>query len=98
MPCRDYEADTFSVDLSRLRKQNDRLARIACKAMDALEQNGEIMFLLLKDDEVREWYEKHKEEDRTRAAEEERKRRDAIKRDLLECLTPDEKKALGIKV
>jgi hypothetical protein len=68
MPCRDYDYDSASYSTSysnsQLVKQNDRLARIACKAMTALAELGKEDFLILKDDEVREWWEKHQAADR----------------------------------
>ena len=79
MPCRDYDFPPRSYNTSettKLKKQNDRLARIACKAMDELVKQGKADFLLLKDKEVREWYEKHKEADR-KAAEARAKKRKA---------------------
>ncbi len=60
MPCRDYQQD--EEDRS-LREQNNRLARIACKAMQALEDQGVADFLLIQDEEVREWWEQHKIDD-----------------------------------
>ena len=101
MPCRDYESDNWSYDNSRevakLKKQADKLARIACKAMDALEESGIEDLLLLKDDEVREWWLKHKEADRKereRVAEKERKER--IKAEALARLSAEEKEVLGL--
>ena len=103
MPCRDYEDDYRTLNDSRekaeLRKQNDRLARIACKAMTALEEAGQEDFLLLKDEEVRGWWKKHKEADAKAKAEREEKARMArIKKEALSKLSTEERKALGIKV
>ena len=100
MPCRDYE-DTYSYNDSRereLKKQNDRLARIACKAMTALEQDGHADLLLLEDDEVREWWAKHKEADARATAERAEKERKArIKKEALAKLSAEERKVLGVK-
>lgn len=107
MPCRDYESSYNtgpSLTEQRLKEQCDRLARIACKAMTELEKDGHADFLLLKDDEVRDWWLKHKEADRKRMEEEERKRAEReekkrlkkLKEEVLGRLTEDEKKALGI--
>jgi hypothetical protein len=94
MPCRDYEYDYSS----HYRKQNDRLARIACKAMTELVKQGKADFLLLKDDEVREWWEKHLEADRKAKEEAAEKRRiNKLKKEALAKLTPEEMKAPGIK-
>lgn len=102
MPCRDYETyeryDDYERDIQALEKQNDRLARIACKAMTELVKSGHADFLVLKDDEVREWWEKHQEADRrAKAAEEERRRIAKLKKDALAKLSDEEKKVLGIK-
>ena len=68
MPCRDYESESNATE-DRLRKQNDKLARIACKVMDLLEELGKEDFLLIKDKEVRDWWEQHKIADAKAAAE-----------------------------
>lgn len=60
MPCRDYNEIDEQVFA---RQQRDKLARIACKALTELEDQGVADFLLLKDDEVREWWEQHKIDD-----------------------------------
>ena len=103
MPCRDYETvshhDEYDSQIRALKKQNDRLARIACNAMTALEEAGQEDFLLLKDKEVREWWAKHKEADAKAKAEREEKARMArIKKEALSKLSTEERKALGIKV
>lgn len=59
MPCQSYE-DRPNWTEERLRKQNDKLARIACKAMELLEELGKEDFLLIKDKEVRDWWTDHK--------------------------------------
>ncbi len=59
MPCQSYE-DKPDWGEERLREQNDKLARIACKAMDLLEELGKEDFLLIKDKEVRDWWTDHK--------------------------------------
>ena len=60
MPCRDYRDDD---DNRANRERRDMLARIACKAMTELERQGVADFLLLQDDEVREWWTQHKLDD-----------------------------------
>ena len=103
MPCRDYEDDyrvhdAYDSEIKSLKKQNDRLARIACKAMTALEKDGHADFLLLEDDEVREWWKKHKEADAKAKAEHEEKARLAlVKKEALAKLSAEERKVLGIK-
>lgn len=104
MPCRDYESnwgDSGRVndsEFKKLKAQNDRLARIACKAMDELVKNGVADFILLKDDEVREWWTAHQIADAKAAAERKAKRDAAAKKKAaLAKLTTEEKKLLGIK-
>ena len=67
MPCRDYESDSHA-DGSRsptvlaIKRQADRLARVACAAMKAYEA-GTSLAELLKDKEVADWWKKHKAAD-----------------------------------
>lgn len=107
MPCRDYEDYGNSND-SALRDQNDRLARIACKAMQELTKLGKEDFLLLQDDEVREWWAAHQKADAAEAKRKlERARRVAeraaakaaaelAKKTALAKLSPEDRKALGL--
>ena len=104
MPCRSYEDDyrtgspTESWQYKELKENNDKLARIACKALTELVKSGYADFLVLKDDEVREWWEKHQEADRkAQEAKAEKARIAKIKKEALAKLTPEEKKILGIK-
>ena len=100
MPCRDYESDSPSYydDYTRMKKQADKLARIACKALTALEELEKEDFLLLKDDEVRTWWMQHQEADRAEKAKvAEKARRARIKADVLNRLTDEEKLILGLK-
>lgn len=95
MPCTDggvpYENSSSS------RNREDRLARIACAAMSALEELGKEDFLLLKNDEVREWWAAHKEFDRRRREkEEETQRLIKLTSQAMMKLTDEEKKALGL--
>ena len=64
MPCRDYASDSYSSPTStwqyrEMKDRADMLARIACSAMTELESNGISEVLLLKNDEVREWWGQH---------------------------------------
>ena len=67
MPCRDYEDEMRgngdAERINDLQNQNDRLARIACKVMQHLEDIEMEDFILLRDKEVREWWAKHKAAD-----------------------------------
>jgi hypothetical protein len=104
MPCRSYEDDyrtgspTESWQYKELKANNDKLARIACKALTELSKDGHADFLLLKDDEVREWWVQHLEADRIEQEKQKEKRRIAkLKKDALAKLSDEEKKVLGIK-
>jgi hypothetical protein len=104
MPCRSYEDDyrtgspTESWQYKELKQNNDKLARIACKAMTELIEQGKADFLILRDDEVREWWEQHQEADRkAQEAKAEKARLAKAKKDALAKLTPEEKKILGLK-
>lgn len=102
MPCMSYESnwasDSNDRDIKRLKSEADKLARIACKAMTELVKSGHADFLVLKDDEVREWWDKHQEDDRkAQEAKAERARKAKIKKDALAKLSDEEKKILGIK-
>ena len=78
--------------------KTDKLARIACKAMTELVEQGKADFLILRDDEVREWWEQHQEADRKAREKEERKQQKAkLRRQALLKLTEEEKIALGLK-
>ena len=103
MPCRDYASDRYSSPTDswycqEMKNRADMLARIACKAMTELENNKIEDLLLLRDDEVREWWAKHKEADRKAQEKEERKQeRLRLRRAALRKLTAEEKVALGLK-
>lgn len=103
MPCRDYQSDSYSSPTStwqyrEMKDRADMLARIACAAMTELENNSISEVLLLKNDEVREWWGQHKEADRKAREQEERKQQKArLRRQALRKLTEEEKIALGIK-
>lgn len=100
MPCRDYQSDDWGVTRSapNLKEQMDKLARIACKAMEALDKDGRADFLLLEDDEVREWWIAHQEADRKeRARVAEQQRKEAVKQEALNKLSDEEKELLGLK-
>lgn len=85
-------------DIRVLKKEADKLARIACKALQALEDMGKEDFLLLKDDEVRVWWTAHKEADRkAREAEEAKRAKAEAKARVLAKLTDEEKILLGLK-
>jgi hypothetical protein len=85
--------------MRKMKERNDLLARVACRALTELEDNGIADLLLLRDDETREFWIKHKEFDRKRrAAEAEKLRLEEVKKAALAKLTDEEKAALGIDV
>ena len=103
MPCRDYTSDEWTssrdpISERRLKAQADKLARIACKAMEALIKDGRGDFLLLKDDEVRTWWQEHQRADaEAKAAAEEKLRRKRLKEEAMAKLSDDELIILGLK-
>ena len=102
MPCMSYDTNwanrSSDHDIRVLKKEADKLARIACKALQALEDMGKEDFLLLKDDEVREWWQAHQEADRkAREAEEAKRAKAEAKARVLAKLTDEEKILLGLK-
>ena len=67
MPCRDYESDDYASRIQTgtamlLKRQADRLARIACTAMKAYEA-GQDFESLIEDPEISAWWEEHKKAD-----------------------------------
>ena len=101
MPCQSYDTNWAETsndrDVKRLKKEADKLARIACRALEELERNGIEDMLLLKDDETREWWAKHKEADareKARVAEIERKER--VRTEALAKLSHEERELLGL--
>lgn len=97
MPCMSYD-DRPDYSTREWKTKTDKLARIACKAMEELVKSGKADFLLIKDDEVREWWDQHQEADRKAREAREQKERDArVRREALAKLTDEEKKILGIK-
>lgn len=98
MPCRDYESDNGYSQREEYKQQCDRLARIACAAMEELVKQGKEDFLVLKNPEVAEWWTAHVKADRAekaRIAEIERKER--VKAEALARLSDEEKELLGLK-
>jgi len=97
MPCMSYD-DRPDYSAREWKSKTDMLARIACKAMTELVEQGKADFLLIKDDEVRDWWEQHQEADRqAREAREKKEREAKIRKEALAKLTAEEKKILGIK-
>ena len=107
MPCRSYETDWFDLrgrvtmsEAKELKEECDKLARIACKAMYAIEQLDPDL-KSFKDTESRRWWAKHKKADQEREAKEQQaqvKKAEAEKLRLqaLAKLTPEEIEAYGL--
>jgi hypothetical protein len=98
VPCRDYESDNGYNQREEYKERCDKLARIACAAMEELVKQGKEDFLVLKNEEVRTWWEEHVKADRkekARIAEIERKER--VRAEALARLSDEEKELLGLK-
>jgi hypothetical protein len=81
-----------------LKKKCDQLAGIAHLALQTLEDNNMADFVLLKHDDIRDWWiERKLEVQRQQAAAEAKIRRAEIKERALARLTDEEKEALGLK-
>ena len=81
-----------------LKKKCDALAGIAHIAMQTLEENNMADFVLLKHDDIRDWWKERKIEITRRNAEAEARARKAeVKARALARLTEEEKEALGLK-
>jgi len=102
-----YDDDNYSSNAIKLQELNDKLARIACKALEHIEQtNDGLEFVLMKDPEIHEWWMAHKKADRAAAAALEKKQKEAeirearrkLKQEVLSRLTTEEIKALGVKL
>lgn len=108
MPCRSYDTDwvddrVYRVTVSEakeLKEECDKLARIACKAIYALEQlDPELKSF--KDTESRRWWAKHKKADKEREAKElqaqaKRVEAEKLRKQALAKLTPEEIEAYGL--
>jgi len=93
-------ASRNTVEVIALKHECDRLARIACKAMTALEQLDPGL-KTFKDRESRKWYSDHKKADAARIAKEEKARaakeaEDKIRQAALAKLTKEEIAVFGL--
>ena len=101
MPCLSYEdnwarGSSMSAFNESLLENNDKLARIACKALTAME-NGASLAEVLKDKETATWWKAHKLADAK--AQKDREEELALKKakaEALAKLTPEEIDALGL--
>ena len=104
MPCRSYEDDyarsySSSAQNEALLKNNDKLARIACKAMDALKDSDDPSAYkeLMKDPEINTWYTAHKKEDaKHQKMQEAKKKEESLRKQAIAKLTPEELEAFGL--
>lgn len=95
---RDFDTSLSNDSVYSLKKKCDTLAGIAHIAMQTLEENNMADFVLLKHDDIRDWWKERKIEITRRYAEAEAKaRRAEIRARALARLTDEEKEALGLK-
>lgn len=100
MPCQSYESGSeYAWEQERkARALRDKLARIACRAMNLLEKNG----LVLDNKEAQDWYKQHKIDDaravlQARKEAKEKTEKAALRNKALSKLTPAERRELGVK-
>lgn len=95
MPCRDYSTHE-GVDYESRRKL-DNVTEMLCSVLTALSEDPKVSRLLQNNKKLRNWWEKHQEQDRRRLADEarelERKRK---KQRAISKLTDEERKLLGL--
>lgn len=108
MPCRDYGSDdslgrSYDLELHAMKHRLDKLARIACKAMNELKSSYATGYnKVMEDREVKEWYEQHLKDDlkAQKAAErkkEKEKKQQMLLKNALAKLTKEEIAAFGLK-
>ncbi len=106
MPCKDYEDLRFVRD-EKLRRENAMLEASLCAILTSLEKKNEIR-TFLNDVDWKEagvpastlfsWWVNHKEQDaKRRACEEAERAKKEARQAALAKLTPEERKALGLK-
>ena len=109
MPCLSYDtqwvheptrAGRNTVEVVALKKECDRLARIACMAITELEKlDPELKNF--KDRAARKWWADHKKADAARIAKEEKEKAkleaaEKLRKEALAKLTPEEIEAFGL--
>ncbi len=109
MPCMSYDTEWVhepsrshkkTVEVIALKNECDRLARIACKALTALETHDPEL-KDFKDRETKTWWTAHKKADAARIAKEEKEKakkieQDRLRKEALAKLTPEEIEAFGL--
>lgn len=109
MPCMSYDTNWVhdesrairkTVEVVALKTECDKLARIACKALAALEKlDPELK--TFKDQESRKWWTKHKKDDQARIEKEQKEKakkeaEEQLRTQALAKLTPEEIAAFGL--
>lgn len=109
MPCMSYDTNWVydrmpsnrkTVEVITLKSECDKLARIACKAMYALEKlDPELK--TFKDQESKRWWTKHKKDDQARIEKEQKEKakkeaEEQLRIQALSKLTPEEIAAFGL--
>lgn len=95
MPCTSYEPDNYSTEITTLRELNNKLSRIACRALAALDDLGP-GGNLITDSETINWWEAHKKADlKAMKARDQAKLRAQEKQAAAELLAERKKAALA---
>jgi len=109
MPCMSYDdgatRDAINsgrlaeamVTMNALLKNNDTLARIACKVLDRVSLSEDMFRELMKDKEIAEWYTRHKNEDKKQQKMKElQNAKEVLKKQAVAKLSPEELAAFGL--
>lgn len=106
MPCRDFESDHLdtrrSHEATLLKERADMLARVACRALNALEQFDPDLDSV-KNTELRKFWANHKKADQARIQREEKEKAklveaEKLRETALSKLTLEEIAAFGLGV
>jgi len=106
MPCMNYDdswRDNWHdrAKITALSEITNRVSRVACRALRALEQGTKIEDVL-KDKETRDWWAAHKKADDARIAKEEKAKQKQlelteVKKQAIAKLTDEELEAFGLR-
>ncbi len=95
MPCNSGMGSSFSGTDYEARRENDRMARVMCDMLRALEAQGVDVSIYGPD--AAKWWAEHKAHDARRKLQEETAKRQAeIREQALSKLSDEERAALGI--
>lgn len=109
MPCMSYDSGwandrsySNNREIKALKAEADKLARIACQALTALEQMDSDASILHTDSELTRWWDAHKKADAARLdkerKEKEKKAKQArLRKEALAKLTAEERELFGLK-